>query len=125
MATKGRSNLYGRSKGSKKVHPTKHINYPWAKSFNWNRMRSHFNEHSKNVDAKDRYEYEAKAKRFANSINYKYNESFVDKRGFTYKYSNKTNELVIVSKKGIIISYFKPREGKIYYLNERKKRRIK
>lgn len=43
--------------------------------------------------------------------------SYKDKRGTTYKYDVKTNRFGIITKKGIVITYFKPADGKAYYDN--------
>ena len=45
--------------------------------------------------------------------NYK---SFVDREtGKTYKYSPKSNEFIIVDKRGYIVTYYKPTSGYDYY----------
>lgn len=119
MATKGRSNLYGNTRGT----PTEHINYKYAVDFNKNTIKRHVTDHMKNVGATGEWDYIAKAIHFANSIDRKKNVSFVDKNGTTYKYQEQTNRLAIVDKNGYIISFFKPKDGKEYYENQKKKGR--
>lgn len=116
MATKGQSNQYGNSRGT----PTNHINYKYAKDFNRNTIARHFSEHGKEVGATSKWDYIAKAIKFANSIDRKKNESFIDEHGSTYKYQEQTNRFAIIDKNGIIITYFKPKDGRNYYENQKK-----
>ena len=123
MATKGASNLYGNAKGGRKGHPTKHISYAWAKGFNKNTIKNHFNNHGKDMGYDSIESYEAHAVSFANHVDRTNYISFVDKKGSTYKYNTINNDFVIVNKKGIVITYFKPKEGKAYYDKQRKRRK--
>ena len=116
MATKGQSNQYGNSRGT----PTDHINYKYANDFNRYTVVRHFIEHGKEVGATSKFDYIAKAIKFANSIDRKKNESFIDANGSTYKYQEKTNRFAIIDKNGIIITYFKPKDGINYYYNQKK-----
>ncbi|MBR2801557.1 MAG: hypothetical protein IKE21_03030 [Erysipelotrichaceae bacterium] len=120
--TKGASNRYGNSRGSSKGHPTKHINYAWAKAFNSKTISGHFAEHGAQIGSSTIKSYAAKAVSFANTVDRKNNVSFVDRNGSTYKYSKKTNEFVVVTKTGIVVTYFKPKGGYGYYLSEKKER---
>lgn len=115
MSTKGVSNQYGNAKGARRGHPTRHTGFAWARGFNRNTLASHFAKHGKEMGLKNKYSYAAHAISFANRVNRKDCISFIDKRGSTYKYNVKTNELAIITKKGIVVSYFKPKEGKAYY----------
>lgn len=116
MASKGQSNQYGNSRGT----PTKHINYKYAKDFNKNTISIHFKEHGKEFGAVSKDDYIAKAIKFANSIDRKKNESFIDKNGSTYKYQEQTNRFEIIDKNGIIITFFKPKDGREYYEKQKK-----
>lgn len=122
MSTKGPSNRYGNSRGGRQGHPTNNTNFPWAKDFNNATKKEHFNKHGGSVGAHTENEYAAKAVKFANSIDRKNNESFVDKKGSTYKFNKKTGEMAIISKKGVIITYFKPKGGYQYYKKQKKER---
>ncbi|MBR1508004.1 MAG: hypothetical protein IJ619_08395 [Eubacterium sp.] len=65
--------------------------------------------------------YEEMAILFANDVNNITHDSFVDKNGSTYKFSYETYEFVIVSKNGVIITYFIPENGEVYWENVRRK----
>ena len=56
---------------------------------------------------------------FANDVNNITHDSFVDENGSTYKFSYETYEFVIVSKNGVIITYFIPENGEVYWENVR------
>ena len=115
MSSKGPSNLYGNSKGSKRGHETKHTGFAWAKGFNSSTLADHFRRHGKQMGCDTKESYAASAVRFANTVNRKDCISYKDKRGTTYKYNTKTNTFAIITKKGIVITYFKPSDGKAYY----------
>ena len=121
MATKGQSYQYGNSRGT----PTKHINYKYAKDFNSKSVSRHFSEHGKEFGAKNKWDYVTKAVKFANSIDRKKNVSIIDENGSTYKYQAQTNQFAIIDKNGIIITYFKPKDGKNYYDNQKKSKERK
>ena len=121
MASKGQSNQYGNSRGT----PTEHINYKYAKDFNRSTISIHFSEHGKEVGASSKDDYIAKAIKFANSIDRKKNVSFIDEKGSTYKYQEQTNKFAIIDKNGIIITYFKPKDGKDYYDRQKKEKERK
>jgi len=115
MSTKGVSHQYGNVKGARRGHPTRHIGFAWAKGFNRNTLDNHFAKHGKDFGINNKYSYAAHAISFANRVNLRDCISFIDKRGSTYKYNIKTNELAIITNKGVVVSYFKPKEGKAYY----------
>lgn len=121
MATKSASHRYLNTRGSKRNKPNEKIGFPWAKAFNKHTLKIHFTKHKKDFNISDIKHYLAKSIVFANTADYKNNVSFVDKNGTTYKYSLKTNEFAIITKEGIIITYFKPKDGYKYYLNEKEK----
>ena len=83
-------------------------------------LAEHYNKHGKSIGFQDKYSYEAHAVHFANTIDRKNCISFKDSRGSTYKYNVKTNELAIITKKGIVVTYFKPKEGKKYYDSQKR-----
>lgn len=69
MATKGASYRYGNTKGpNHQGKTTEHINYAWAKAFNRGGLDRHFRDHGKEFDCKTKEEYEAKALKFANTV---------------------------------------------------------
>ncbi|MBR6332760.1 MAG: hypothetical protein IKR78_06510 [Dehalococcoidales bacterium] len=77
------------------------------------------------MDCTTAEEYNAKAVSFANTINKEKYESFVAKNGSTYKYDASTNRLAVISKFGIVVTYYKPDDGRAYYLKEKEKREDK
>ena len=50
--------------------------------------------------------------------------SFVDSYGSTYKYNKASNTLAIITKKGIVVTYYKPKEGYSYYLKKKKEKSV-
>ncbi len=108
MPTKGPSLRYGNTNGAHhRGDATKNINYAWAKDFNRGGLVKHFKDHGKEFDAETKEEYAAKAIHFANQIDRKNYRSVVDYKKTTYKYNPYNGELVIVSKDGYIISYYR------------------
>ncbi len=123
MATKGASNLYGSSKNGKHGRPTSHINFAYAKAFNKSTRKDHFDRHGSSMGFVSEQQYEQHAIRFANNIDRKRCVSFVDKKtGATYKYNKVTNELAIIKKDGIIVTYFRPKDGYNYYKKNKKQK---
>ncbi len=110
MATKGASNRFG-SKGK----PTSAINYPWAKAFNKKTLSAHFKRHGEEFPGMTKEEYEARAVKFANSINKNDCVSFIDNKNSTHKFNTVTGEYSIISKNGYVITYFKPEKGYEYF----------
>ncbi|GHU50740.1 hypothetical protein FACS189459_5190 [Bacilli bacterium] len=102
MPTKGRSNLYGNTKGA----PTEHINFPYAKEFNAQTLARHYDDHKKSVNSSDPNDYAKKSINFANEISF-FNDSFIDIRGSTYKFNPITKEFAIINSSGKIITYYK------------------
>lgn len=115
MSTKGASNHYGNARGGRQGHETKHIGYAWAKAFNRSTLADHYYRHGSQVGSNSKESYEAHAVKFANTVDRKNSVSYKDKRGTTYKYNVKNNTFAIITKKGIVITYFKPTEGQDYY----------
>ena len=117
MATKGASNRYGNTRGSNgNNNTTKKSNYQWARDFNKKSLDKHYDDHGKVMGFDSKESYKQHAIKFANTIDKKNCETFVDKKtGATYKYNKKTNEFAIITKDGYITTYFKPREGYNYY----------
>lgn len=106
MSTKGASNRYGNTNGSKhQGQATRHTNYPWAKDFNKGGIDKHFKEHGKEFNAKTKQEYAAKAVHFANDVDKKHYKSVVDKDGSTYKYDPRDGRLAIITKDGYVVTY--------------------
>jgi len=106
MATKGVSNKYGNNNGTASAK----INFPYAvpKYIGRNPI-DHMEKHFSDFDVNNSTDYIAKAINFGNDIDRANYDSYVDYSGTTYKYNKKSNELLIVSKEGNIITYFKPR----------------
>lgn len=114
---KGPSFQYGNTKNS----PTSHINYPYAKDFDYHNIDNHVANHATQMKAKNKDEYVSKAVTFANKVDRNNCLSFVDKKGSTYKYNIKTNELAIITSDGYVVTYFKPQKGRQYYEDQIKK----
>ncbi|MCL2176796.1 MAG: hypothetical protein FWB72_02460 [Firmicutes bacterium] len=74
----------------------------------------HFLEHGHEFNAKTVEEYTAKAVRFANSQGRNI-RAFRAKDGSIYKYIPRTNEFMIISETGKIVTYFKPTRGQKYF----------
>ena len=125
MPTKSASRRYRHTKGARYGLRTIHIGYEWARAFNKKTLKDHFSRHGKQMDCTTAEEYNAKAVSFANTINKEKYESFVAKNGSTYKYDASTNRLAVISKFGIVVTYYKPDDGRAYYLKEKEKREDK
>lgn len=125
MATKGASNLYGNSRGGRKGFATIKIAYAWAKDFIKTTIKNHFNDHGKSMKADNLKAYIAHAVKFANTIDKKNCVSFIDKNHTTYKYNKITNELVLVTSDGYVVTYFKPKDGYKYFLEQKKNKGVK
>lgn len=121
MSTKGPSNRYDNTRGGKKCKFSKNIAFPWAKDFVKTKKSKHFKEHGKETSSDTLESYIAHAVKFANTIDKKNCVSFIDNNDTTYKYNVKTNEMVLVTKDGFVITYFKPKDGYVYYLDQKKK----
>lgn len=111
MATKGASYRYGTPRGKNSPSNPRGVNYAWAKDFNKNSLVVHFDKHSKEFGLSSIESYRQHAIKFANTVDMKNCRAFVDINGTTYKFNNKTGELAIVSKNGIVISYYKVSNG--------------
>nr|CRY94796.1 hypothetical protein [uncultured prokaryote] len=61
--------------------------------------------------------YAAHAVKFANTINRDRYVSHVAANGTTYKFDLVTGRFAMITKHGIVITYFKPKEGYKYYLS--------
>lgn len=119
MSTKGASNRYPTGKRSSTGKTASHINFEWARGFSKNSLDIHFNEHGKNMGFENKESYRQHAIKFSNIIDKKKCVSFIDaKTGATYKYNKVSNEFAIITKDGIVITYFKPKEGYSYYKNQ-------
>ena len=59
--------------------------------------------------------YNANAVKFANTVDRKNNVSFVARNGTTYKFNKVNGTLAIITKRGVVITYFKPKDGYDYY----------
>ena len=117
MASKGASNLYGYTKGSRNKKSKIRIGYAWAKRFNEHTLERHYRDHGKKYGSKE--DYEERAVQFANTVDTDNNVSFIHpKIGTTYKYSKKTGEFAIIDKWGYIVTFFEPEEGYEYYLKQ-------
>ena len=111
MATKGASNRYGNSRGSSPGHITEHTGFAWAKGFNKTTLTDHYQRHGSQVQSDSEESYIAHPVKFANTV---------DERGSTYKYNKKTNEFAIITKKGVVVTYYKPEKGYKYYMDQKK-----
>jgi pyocin large subunit-like protein len=114
MSTKGPSNRYGNTRGGKNGHKTEKTGFAWAKGFNKTSLDKHFDEHGKGMGFQSKEEYAAHAITFANTVDRVNNDSLIDGKGTTYKWSKTTHELALITSKGIVISYYKT-DGFNYY----------
>lgn len=119
MSTKGASNHYGNARGGRKGAITSHTGFAWAKAFNKNTLEDHFNRHGEQMGCPTKESYNANAVSFANTVDRKNCVSFIDSHGSTYKYNKATNTLAIITKEGIVVTYYKPKDGYSYYLREK------
>lgn len=127
MATKGPSYKYGNKNGTASIK----INYPYViPEYIGSNPKDHMKKHFNDFDVDNKDDYIAKAINFGNDVDRVNYDSFVDRNGTTYKYNKKNNALLIVSKEGKIITYFKPRikkskSGKLdwnYFKKEKQKK---
>lgn len=125
MATKGFSNRYGNTRGGYGKNNPYGVNYEWAKDFNHNTLNNHYEKHKNEFNSKSKESYKQKAIKFANTVDKKNCKAYVDINGTTYKYNVKSKELVIVNKKGTIITYYKVKNGFEYIDKKGVKRWIK
>lgn len=123
MATKGPTFLYGNTNGSLgRGEITEHIGYKYAKDYNKHKLFVDFIKHGSDFGVGSKEDYAAHAIHFANFVDRKNCISFIDKVRTTHKYNVSTNTYVAVDKKGYVITYFKPKEGKKYYMNKKKEK---
>lgn len=115
MVTKGASNRYGNTRGGRQGRPTQHTGYAWAKGFNRSTLDDHFRRHGEHMGCPTKESYNAKAVKFANAVDRKNNVSFVARNGTTYKFSKETGSFAIITKQGVVVTYFKPKNGYDYY----------
>ena len=115
MATKGASNWYGNARGGRQGHPTQHTGFAWAKAFNRNTLDDHFQRHGEQMGCPTKESYNANAVKFANTVDRKNNVSFVARNGTTYKFNKVDGTFAIITKRGVVITYFKPKDGYDYY----------
>lgn len=116
MGTKGPSNHFGNARSGRQGSASKHIGYAWAKDFNKYSAEEHYGRHNNKKYFDSLESYKQHAIRFANDVDRKNYKSFIDSAtGRTYKYSPKSNEFIIVDKRGYIVTYYKPTGGYDYY----------
>lgn len=90
------------------------------------RLQKHFSDHGKSVGATDAADYVARAKAFFDSPRGKSGDAHVKKNGDACRYDYDTHELMIVTKSGIIKSYWNLLDGKSpsgadsYWQNQKK-----
>lgn len=116
MASKGRSNKYN-------FRNSDTIGYAYANNFKSAASKQHYQRHGGDFNCSSMKEYQAKGMHFANLIDKNF-RAFKTKDK-TYKYDEKTNTLVIVSNDGSVETFFKPKEGKKYYENQKQNKSIK
>lgn len=103
MGTKGKSNLYGRGK---RGQANKNISYKYSKMFLHKGFKKHYEVHGKNEMGLTEDQYRSMGISFSNKVDRINHESFTNEKGLTFKYSHKTNEIVLVTKEGEIATYF-------------------
>lgn len=118
MSTKGPSNRYGNARHGRSGHITVHTGFDWAKSFNKSTLKSHVKKHGQQLGMEG---YAAHAVVFANRIDRINHISYVRKDGSTVKYSKKTNEFAVITKKGIVTTYYHPKNGIEEFYKDRRK----
>ena len=121
MSTKGASNRYGNARGGKQGHETENTGYAWAKNFNKATLQRHYEDHGEQVGANSPESYRAKAVHFANLVDRKNCITMKASNGTTYKYNRVTHEFAMITKKGIVITYFKPKDGMKYFKKQKGK----
>ena len=115
MATKGASNWYGNARGGRQGQPTQHTGFAWAKAFNQSTLDDHFQRHGEQMGCPTKESYNANAVKFANTVDRKNNVSFVARNGTTYKFNKVDGTVAIITKRGVVITYFKSKDGYDYY----------
>lgn len=120
MSTKGASNRYGNANGGRQGKPTQHTGFAWAKAFNKSTLTDHFNRHGSQVGCNTKESYQAHAVKFANTVDRKNNVSFIDTKGSTHKFNKISGEYAVITKNGIVVTYFKPADGYNYYKQQKK-----
>ncbi len=78
---------------------------------------NHFYFHGYDMGYTHITKYSQAAISFANSKD-ENNISFTAKNGSIYKYNNDTNEFLIISKNGKIVTYFEPDRGVEYFYEQ-------
>lgn len=104
MSTKGKSNLYGRGKRGK---PDDKINYKYARYLSRRHQEDHIIRHGIEEMGLTPNQYKSQSVAFGNKVDIENHVSFVSDRGVTHKYSLKTNEYAIITKKGIVSTYYR------------------
>lgn len=122
MGTKGAGNRYGNARHGRNGSITNHTGFAWAKAFNKSTLDDHFKRHGEQMDCPTKESYNANSVSFANTVDRKNCVSFIDENGSTYKYNKKTNTLAIITRDGVVITYYKPANGYDYYLKEKEKK---
>lgn len=120
MSTKGASNRYGNAGYGRNGHKTSHIGYAWAKDFKKTTFKLHVAEHMTSLGLSTPESYRAHAVAFANRVDRENHVSYIRKNGDTVKFSKKTGEFAVITKKGIVTTYFKPAAGLSYYIKDRR-----
>ncbi len=104
MSTKGKSNLYGRGK---RGEPNDNINYKYGKYLSHRHQEDHIDRHGIREMGLTRNQYKSQAVAFANKVDRENHVSFIRRNGETFKYSKITGELAVISKEGIVETYYK------------------
>lgn len=123
MSTKGASNRYGNAGYGRKGHSTIHTGFAWAKDFKKSTFGRHVMDHMKTLGLSSPESYRAHAVEFANRVDRGNNVSYIRKNGETVKFSKRTGEFAIITRNGIVTTYFKPAEGYAYYIRDRRNHR--
>lgn len=80
--------------------------YRWAKGFDKALLHKQFLAHGKDMGTETKEEYEAVAVLFANIIRDN-RWLFIDRNSLTFKYDPDTKQLVVVDRKGYVLSFYK------------------
>ena len=121
MTTKGASNRYGNAGNGRRGHATKHTGFAWAKDFMSSTLNNHVEKHMESLGFSSKEEYRAHAVHFANKVDRVNNLSYVrPQTGETVKYNTKTGEFAVITKKGYVTTYYKPKTGINAYNKDRR-----
>ena len=81
-------------------------------------LKSHYDRHKGDFDFSSEYEYLQAAREFLETPATETTQSFYSTQGTYFRYNTATNEFGIINQFGGISTYFKPKEGLNYWLEQ-------